>query len=52
MLVKAAPGLHVPHEDKPREYISATPVEVPETVYYRRRLADGDLVLATAKKEK
>jgi hypothetical protein len=46
MLVKAAPGLKVPKEFKPRDYIEAEPVEVPETAYYLRRLADGDLVPA------
>jgi hypothetical protein len=50
MIVKAAPGLKVPREDKPREYITeASPVDVPESAYYLRRLADGDLVQAPAK---
>lgn len=45
MLVKAAPGLKVPMEDKPRDYITdAESVEVPESAYYLRRLADDDLV--------
>jgi hypothetical protein len=45
MIVKAAPGLKVPREDKPREYITeADPVDVPGSAYYLRRLADGDLV--------
>lgn len=49
MLVKAAPGLKVPREDKPRVYIAeAGPVEVPESAYYLRRLAEGDLVRAEA----
>lgn len=49
MLVKAAPGLKVPREDKPRVYIAeADPVEVPESAYYLRRLAEGDLVRAEA----
>lgn len=47
MLVKAAPGLKVPREDKPRVYITeADPVEVPKSTYYLRRLAEGDLVRA------
>lgn len=47
MLVKAAPGLKVPKEAKPREYITdAEAVEVPESVYYRRCLVHGDLVSA------
>lgn len=50
MLVLAAPGLLVPMEEKPRSYISDTPpdeargFEVPDTVYYRRRILEGDLV--------
>lgn len=45
MIVKAAPGLQVPREDKPREYITeAKPVDVPESAYYLRRLDEGDLV--------
>lgn len=45
MQVQAAPGLQVPMEDKPREYITdAVAVEVPDTAYYQRRISDGDLV--------
>jgi hypothetical protein len=45
MFVIAAPGLKVPMEDKPRDYITdAEPVEVIESAYTLRRLADGDLV--------
>lgn len=43
--VKAAPGLQVPMEAKPRSYITDEPVEVDNTAYYQRRLSDGDLVL-------
>jgi hypothetical protein len=33
-----------PKENKPREYISdSVPTEVPDTSYYRRRIADGSL---------
>lgn len=49
MLVKAAAGLQVPLENKPRKYITAEPVEVPGTAYYLRRIAEGDLVEVTAK---
>lgn len=50
MKVIAAPGIQVPKEDKPREYITdAEAVEVPETVYYLRRIADGDLLEAPVK---
>lgn len=49
MLVKAAPGLLVPMEGKPRTYIDeATPVDVPESAYTLRRIADGDLVVVVA----
>jgi hypothetical protein len=53
MLVKAAPGLKVPKEGKPREYITdANAVDVQSSTYYRRCLAQGDLVPAvqTARK--
>ena len=46
MKVKAAPGISVPMETKPREYITDTEVvDVPETAYYLRRVSDGDLVV-------
>lgn len=49
MKVVAAPGLSVPKEERPREYINgAEAVEVPESAYYLRCLADGDLVSADA----
>lgn len=52
MQVKAAPGIQVPKEDKPREYIAdAVSVDVPETAYYLRRVADGDLVKVVAPKK-
>lgn len=44
--VKAAPGIKVPREDKPTVCIDdATPVRVVSSVYYHRRVADGDLML-------
>ncbi len=44
--VKAAPGLSVPMEDKPRSYITDAEVAtVADTSYYQRRLSDGDLIL-------
>jgi len=47
MKVIAAPGVKVPMEDKPRDYITEDEaVEVPESAYYLRRMADLDLVLA------
>lgn len=46
MKVKAAKGVRVPVEHKPHQYITDTEaVEVDNTLYYQRRLADGDLVL-------
>lgn len=53
--VKAAPGLKVPKEGAPREYINEhEPQTVPGSAYYLRRLDDGDLIrvedaLASAK---
>lgn len=44
MKVKAAAGIQVPYENQPRRYIEQKPVDVPETIYYRRLLAAGDLV--------
>lgn len=44
MKVKAtAAGLRVPKETRVHDYIEDTPVEVPDSVYYRRLIADGDL---------
>ncbi len=48
--VKAAPGLRVPMEGMPRRYITdAAPVTVPDSAFYRRRIADRDLLLVPAK---
>lgn len=45
--VKAAPGLKLPKEGNPRAYITdAEPVPVQASRYYRKALADGDLVEA------
>lgn len=53
MKVQAAPGLKCPMEGKPREYIADNaPVDVPDTPYYRRLLADGSLVAPTVKQAK
>lgn len=47
MKVTAAPGIQVPKEDDPRSYITADEaVEVPDSAYYLRMLADGDLVVS------
>jgi hypothetical protein len=48
MKVRAASGLRVPKEGKPRQYITETDaVEVPETAYYLRAASCGDLVTET-----
>lgn len=48
MKVKAAPGIKVPQENKPREYITdAEVVDVPDTAYYLRRCADSDLIVTS-----
>lgn len=44
MYVKAAPGSRCPMDGKPREFITDSPVEVADSAYYRRLLADGSLV--------
>lgn len=47
MRVTAAPGLKVPKEFNPVDYITdADAVEVIESAYYLRRISDGDLVIA------
>ncbi|MDR3631480.1 MAG: hypothetical protein P4L42_14210 [Desulfocapsaceae bacterium] len=45
MKVKAAPGLKCPMEGRPRSYITddSEGVDVPDTAYYRRMIADGSL---------
>ena len=45
MKVIAAKGLRVPMQDKPRSYIGdAEAIDVPDSAYYRRRIAEGDLL--------
>jgi hypothetical protein len=44
--VQAVPGTRVPLEQKSREYVTdEKAVEVEESAYYHRRIADGDLVI-------
>lgn len=46
MKVKATAGIKVPMEGAPRKYITdAEGQEVPTSAYYRRRVAEGDLVI-------
>ncbi|TCS38481.1 hypothetical protein EDC30_102220 [Paucimonas lemoignei] len=48
--VKAAPDLKVPYEGNPRKYITdGEPVLVPDVHYYRKAVAEGDLIEVTAK---
>ncbi|OPY07253.1 MAG: hypothetical protein A4E68_01935 [Syntrophaceae bacterium PtaB.Bin095] len=47
MKVLAKPGAKCPMEHKPRAYITdLVVVDVPDSTYYRRLLADGSLILA------
>lgn len=45
MKVKAEVGIKVPMENQPYAYIEQEPVEVEDSIYYQRRINDGDLVL-------
>lgn len=45
--VKAAPGLKFPMERNAKKHITGEPVTVESSAYYRRAIADGDLVLVT-----
>ncbi|MDD6910901.1 DUF2635 domain-containing protein [Actinobacillus minor] len=46
MKVKAVKGVRVPMEDAPHKYITdEEAVEVESSLYYLRRIADGDLVV-------
>lgn len=42
--VKAADGLRVPMAHNPYEYIGDKPMEVDNALYYRRLIAEGDLI--------
>lgn len=49
MKVVAAKGLKCPREENPREYITdSEQVEVPESGYYLRLIADGSLTIASS----
>ncbi|HDL4343371.1 TPA: DUF2635 domain-containing protein, partial [Mannheimia haemolytica] len=41
----AAKGVRVPVENRPHHYIEQEAVEVENTLYYQRRIADGDLIV-------
>lgn len=48
--VKAAPGLKFPMERNAKKHITGEAVTVESSAYYRRAIADGDLVLVTEDK--
>jgi len=44
--IKAVAGVRVPREDNPRRYITADEtVTVPDSAYYQRQIAAGDLLI-------
>lgn len=50
--VKAAKGVRVPVEGRPHNYIEQEVVEVENTLYYQRRIADGDLIVVKGNEPK
>lgn len=52
MKVKAAVGVKVPLEHQPYAYIEQKPIEVENSVYYQRRIADGDLIVVNERNHK
>ncbi|BFU64712.1 DUF2635 domain-containing protein [Rodentibacter abscessus] len=52
MKVKAKAGIKVPMENQPYVYIEQAVVEIEPTVYYRRRIQDGDLIEVTTRSRK
>lgn len=50
--VKARDGLVFPVENSPRREIGQEPLEVDDSMYYQRALADGDLILVPDVKTK
>lgn len=48
MRVKAVAGVRVPMEHNAHHYIEQEEVEVESSLYYQRRIADGDLVVVAA----
>lgn len=50
--VKATKGVRVPVEGRPHNYIEQEVVEVENTLYYQRRIADGDLVVVKGSEPK
>lgn len=52
MKVKAKSGVKVPMENQPFAYIEQTPVDIEPSVYYQRRIQDGDLIEVTTRSRK
>jgi len=52
MKVQAKTGTRCPMESNPRQYITDTAADVPETTYYRRLLEEGSLVAVPETPEK
>ncbi|CND82948.1 DUF2635 domain-containing protein [Yersinia pseudotuberculosis] len=49
--VKAVGGVRVPYQHNARKYIEADAVDVPNTAYYLRQIAVGDLIIVADSKE-
>lgn len=49
--VTAAAGTRFPLEEDSKKYITAEPVTVASSPYYRRAVSFGDLIIAAEKKE-
>lgn len=52
MKVKAVNGINVPMENQPYSYIGEVPVEVENSIYYQRRINDGDLIVVSERSRK
>jgi hypothetical protein len=55
MFVKPAPGLLVPNPEAGKvlpRFLPMDGAEVPDTEYWRRRIADGDVIASAAAPEK
>ncbi len=52
MKVLSAPGTRCPREEDPQTYIPDTgdAIDVPDTMYYRRLVSDGSLILPSPAK--
>lgn len=48
--VKAVGGVRVPYQHNARKYIERETVDVPNTAYYLRQIAAGDLIIVAGSK--